>query len=158
MEFTEFQVVVEDFLARFASEGNPPEFRALDEVRADDRDLAFVEAQLGVTFPQKYRQVMKTYGGGLFGYVRLLPVRAPQAGDDDVLEENSGPYAVPGFVSVAPVGTGDMYGFVVRDGICEEAVSMWIHDENRICFDTPDFLAFLTLRAIQGGTGGYVAP
>ncbi|GIM94065.1 hypothetical protein [Paractinoplanes toevensis] len=72
-----------------------------------------------------------------------IPVRG------GLLQENTGAYAVPGFVSVAPVGSGDMWGFVVHDGHCEEAVSMRLHDTGEIVFEAKDFLEFVATRGLR---------
>ncbi|MEV6634903.1 SMI1/KNR4 family protein [Actinoplanes sp. NPDC051470] len=149
MEFAEFQGLVDALLAEHASKGFPPEIRILDEVRADDADIEAVETQLGARLPEKYKQVLTTYGGGMFGFVDLLPVRSPKDGESDVLTENTGEFAVAGFVQVAPVGSGDMWGFAVHDGVCAEAVSMWFHDTGEIQFESGDFLEFMATRGVR---------
>ncbi|GIF25587.1 hypothetical protein BJ973_003865 [Actinoplanes tereljensis] len=143
MDFADFREIVEETRAAHASKGYPPEIRLLDEVRADDDDIAAAEAELGLRFPEKYRQVMTTYGGGMFGFIDLLAVR------DGLLRENTGAYAVAGFVSVAPVGSGDMWGFAVHDGRCEETVSMHLHDIGEVVFAATDFLEFVATRGLR---------
>jgi hypothetical protein len=150
MEFAEFQRLVDALLADHASRGYPATIRILDALLATDDDLSFVERQLDTRLPAEYKRVVKTYGAGMFGFVELLPVRAGSDGGYDVLVANTGHDTVSGFVAIAPVGSGDMWGFVARNGNCEEAVSIWFHDTGDIETDSSDFLEFLASRGLRG--------
>lgn len=153
MDFDEFQALVEALLAEHAGRGYPATIRILDGVRATDEEIAAAERLLGTQLPFKYKQVMTTYGGGMFGFVDLLPVKARDGGLDDLLSANSGEFAINDFVAVAPVGSGDMWGFENAGGICADAVSVWDHETGDIAFDADDFLLFLASRGVRGDRG-----
>jgi hypothetical protein len=50
---------------------------------------------------------------------------------------------------VAPVGSGDMWGFVSRNGRCDNAVSFWHHEDDHIAFDSDDFLELLVSKGLR---------
>src|SRR5258706_13523691 len=149
MEFEDFQTLVGAAQARHISKRYPPEFKLFEFLAVSDDDIALVEAQLGTLLPAKYTQFLKHYGAGMFALVDLLPVRATAGRTGDLLRDNSGHWAISGFVSVAPVGSGDMWGFVSRGGRCEDAVSFWDHDDGHIQFDSDDFLEFLVSKGLR---------
>lgn len=149
MEMREFRRNVEMVLAEHARRNYPPEIRIIDGKVASDEDLLEAERTLSVRLPDKYKEVMASFGGGMFGFVDLLEVRSSDGDGGDLISENVGVYAVPNFVVIAPVGTGDMWGFVVRDRVCEEQVSMWLHDTGEIIFEYDDFLEFVNSRGLR---------
>lgn len=150
MEFREFQVLVDAAHAEHVSKGYPPEIKLFDFLTASQEDIASVEAQLGTILPAKYKQVMTHYGGGGFAFVDLLPGRpADGSNGGDLVTNNSGHWAIPGFIAVAPVGSGDMWGFVSHDGRCHDAVSFWDHEDGHIAFDSNDFLDFLASKGLR---------
>jgi hypothetical protein len=53
------------------------------------------------------------------------------------------------FVAVAPVGTGDWWGFRVQDGVCAEAVDFWFHDDDVFEPAGSDFLEFLVQQGLK---------
>ena len=130
--------------------GIPATVRILDAMRATEDELSTTESQLGTQLPAKYKQVMTTYGGGMFGFVDLLPVRAPNGGADDLVKANTGSYVIADFVAVAPVGSGDMWGFATSGGVCAEVVSIWDHETGEIRFDSDDLFAFLASGVCRG--------
>jgi hypothetical protein len=153
MELDEFRTRVDAFLAERAGRQFPPGFQPFDSLVASAEDISTAETQLNVRLPGKYAEFMKVYGGGMFAFVDLLPVISHQRGDDDVLMANTGQFAIPDFVAVAPVGTGDWWGFVSREGGCADAVSFWDHETGKIQFDSDDFLEFVASRGLRGDRG-----
>jgi len=62
-----------------------------------------------------------------------------------------GEYAVPNFVAVAPVGTGDWWGFVSENGVCSEQVSFLDHEDGSVQFDSDDFYEFASEKGLRIG-------
>lgn len=147
MEFEEFEAQIESFRAEQAARSDPDDeddddFRLFDAWTATDDDLAAMEAELGMQLPSKYKRFMRVFGGGGFASLELLPARSPDGRSEDLLSVNTGEFAMPNFVQVAPVGTGDYWGFVSENGVCHEQVSFLYHDEDRVDFAFDDFYEF----------------
>jgi hypothetical protein len=148
MEFEEFDA----HLARVRAEregGALPEGLQLFEFQsASDAELLRVEQELAAQLPEKYKEFMRRYGGGQFLFVDLLPAISPE-GRDDLLNVNQSEFTPKGFLAVAPVGTGDWWGFPTTDGICDDQVFFWDHEDGRMQVSHPDFLVFLTHNGLR---------
>jgi hypothetical protein len=57
---------------------------------------------------------------------------SPDGRAEDLLSVNQGTMAPPDFVAVAPVGTGDWWGFASVNGVCDERVNFFDHEDGRI--------------------------
>ena len=141
MDFTEFDQLVEPLPARSAAMQAAHGFVLIDARTASGQELHDAEQRLGATLPSRYKTFMMRYGGGQFGSVDLLPVTPIPDGEDIVLasqrEDPSG-----SFVVVAPVGTGDYWGFPVINGRCSDQVWFRFHDAGDPELAAPDFLTF----------------
>lgn len=102
-------------------------------------------------FPRKYREFMKRYGGGHFLFIDLLPVISKNARLEDVPTVNDDASWRGSFVAVAPVGTGDWWGFSVVDGECKDGVDFIYHEDGQIEEGSCDFLEFLSEQALRVG-------
>ncbi|MEW2427766.1 SMI1/KNR4 family protein [Micromonospora sp. NPDC047644] len=149
MEFEELEAQVESFRAGIAGRQYPPGFQLFDSMIATDAELAAVEAALGTQLPSKYKRFMQVFGGGVFSFVELLPVRSSDGSDEDLFSVNLGAYAVPDFVAVAPVGTGDWWGFVSEKGVCREQVDFLDHEDGTVHFQFSDFLQFVLVKGLR---------
>jgi antitoxin YobK len=144
LDFEEFDVLVEDARAVQAGRGLPGEIRFFDSWRASEADIERAESELTVRLPQKYKEFMRRYGGGMFLYVDLLPIVTPDGRTEDLLEVNGGEFDPAHFVAVAPVGTGDWWGFMVVNGIY-----MLFHDDGSATKFADDFLEFVARQGLR---------
>ncbi|ROO52906.1 SUKH superfamily protein [Micromonospora sp. Llam0] len=151
MEFEELEAQVESFRMERAGKQYPPGFQLFDSWTATEDDLAAVEAVLRTQLPSKYKRFMQIFGGGVFSFVELLPARSPDGRSEDLVSVNTGTFAVPNFVSVAPVGTGDWWGFVSEDGFCGEQVSFLDHETGAVQLDASDFYEFVSSKGLRAG-------
>ncbi|MEU4623344.1 SMI1/KNR4 family protein [Actinoplanes sp. NPDC023801] len=113
-------------------------------------EAASVDRELAVVLPDKYKAFMMRYGGGVFGFVELLPLIPVPSTSDDLRTVNVREFADRRFVAVAPVGTGDHWGFPVTDGRCSEQVWFHFHDaggHEPVAADFLDFMAEYGLRS-----------
>jgi antitoxin YobK len=149
VEFAEFDGNFDDAQAEFAGDAVPGGLRLFDCARASEQDLERVESELNIQLPWKYREFMKKYGGGQFLFVDLLPVITQDPGEEDLLGVNSNASWRDYFVAVAPVGTGDWWGFSLAAGICGDQVDFLYHDDENIEGYSPDFLEFLSKQGLQ---------
>lgn len=150
MEFGEFDALVEVARVKHANRNLPDgdEFRLFDAYRASNDDLTRLEMALQTRLPVKYREFMRRYGGGSFCYVDLLPAVDPSGRGEDLVsvnrsESNLSASWSTDFVAIAPVGTGDYWGFVSRDGVCDDAVSFRFHEDGSLEVTASDFLEFV---------------
>jgi len=151
MEFEELEAQVESFRAERAGKQYPLGFQLFDSWTATDDDLATVEIELGTQLPSKYKRFMRAFGGGVFSFVELLPAKSLDGRSEDLLSVNTGEYAVPNFVAVAPVGTGDWWGFVSENGVCREQVSFLDHEDGSVQLDSADFYEFASAKGLRIG-------
>jgi hypothetical protein len=151
VEFDEFEAQVEVFRAERASRRYPPGFQLFDSWTATRDDITAVEEELGTELPSKYKMFMQVFGGGAFSFVELLPVKSPDGHTEDLLTVNKGQFAVRNFVAIAPVGTGDWWGFVSENGACQEWVSFLDHEDGAVQLDSADFLEFVSSKGLRIG-------
>lgn len=142
MDFDEFDAILNSVRASEIVARFPPEFQPFGFRRASDDEIAGAESALRVSLPSAYRQFMTRYGGGQFLFLDLLPVAATEPRIENLVGVNQAE-AIPGFIAAAPVGTGDWWGFEVREGSCDERVSFWYHDDKVVESKYPDFFEFL---------------
>jgi hypothetical protein len=148
VQFAEFDVLLEQALRRYAAEERDGDVAVFDHWRATEADLTRVERWLGVRLPGQYRRFLLRYGAGRFLFVELLPADEGRRWVETLLGANE---AGSGFVAVAPVGTGDYWGFVVHDGVCEDAVSFRYQEDGAVEPAARDFLEFAALEGLRVG-------
>ncbi|BCJ47818.1 hypothetical protein GCM10010168_21770 [Actinoplanes ianthinogenes] len=68
---------------------------------------------------------------------------------DDLRTINDREFPDRSFVAVAPVGTGDHWGFPVVDGRCSEQVWFHFHDADDDELVAQDFLEFVASHALK---------
>src|SRR5690349_21651506 len=129
MEFEQFDQLVEPLRLR-AVAFDEEDFKLIEARTASPEELADAERALGATLPAQYKMFMERYGGGMFGFVDLLPVRAGRSRKDvdDIVSVSRAEFPDGSAVALAPVGTGDFWGFPVEDGRCRGEVWFYYHD------------------------------
>jgi hypothetical protein len=144
---------LETFLLAARTEGlgsnYPEEFQLFDSWRATSSDLRQAESELNVQLPEKYKEFMCRYGGGVFMFLDILPVISPDGRAEDLVMVNKGQIREAGFVAVSPVGTGDWWGFSVSNGICGDTVDFLDHHSGDITPSLVDFLGFLAQKGLR---------
>jgi hypothetical protein len=153
VEIEDFEAQLADVRSSASVAGLPPELQVFDFISASEEQLAAAEAELGARLPAKYREFMTRYGGGQFLFVDLLPAFA-EGGREDLVSVNTANVASPAFVAVAPVGTGDWWGFQEQEGRCADQVDFWFHDDDRLEPASADFLEFLVVQGLRRSAQG----
>jgi hypothetical protein len=152
MEFAEFDELVEVLRQESTASQAEHGFALIDGWVATAGEIADVERRMGVIFPDKYKIFMIRYGGGEFGFVDLFPVvTGGQMHEDDLWTVNSREFPDRSFVAVAPVGTGDYWGFPVTDGRCHGEIWFHFHDAGAPQFEAADFLEFVANHGLKAG-------
>ena len=148
MNFQEFETRLEEVRASRA--GAAGEFALFESVIATSADLERVEAELRVSLPAVYKDFLRRLGGGSFLFLDLLPAVAPDDSDEDLLTVNTGEWKIPDFIAIAPVGTGDWWGFrVAHENRCSDAVYLWSHDDGELIPESADFLDFVAAKGLS---------
>jgi hypothetical protein len=151
MEITEFDALFQEVRARRAGMERLPEVRLFDLWRVTEEDLARAEEALGAVLPGKYKDFMLRYGGGQFLFLDLMPIVSPDVRVETLLDANRRETPGQEFIVVAPVGTGDWWGFVPKGGVCEEQVGFLDHEDGSIQRVALDFLEFVARRGLMVG-------
>jgi hypothetical protein len=140
VDFAEFDRLVEPLRARSAAMQAAHGFASIDARAASAQELRDAEKRLGATLPSQYKTFMMRYGGGQFGLLGLLPV-TPIPGGEDVVSVSQREDTTGSFVVVAPVGTGDYWGFPLINGRCSNEVWFRFHDAGDPDLAANDFLS-----------------
>ncbi|GAA4053639.1 SMI1/KNR4 family protein [Actinomadura miaoliensis] len=149
MEFGEFEEILQAASTQRLGRNYPEEIQIFDSWRATDSELQRVESELGVQLPAKYKEFMRRHGGGVFMFVDLLPVVSPDGRVDDLITVNKGKIRAVGFVAIAPVGTGDWWGFSVAGHICSAEVHFLDHENESVTPSFADFFDFLIRKGLR---------
>ena len=107
---------------------HPTWFDLPSDQPVDGASLDRLEAELGVTLPSDYRWFLETYGGGDFAFVAIY------SADDssDLLVTRNQPDAQVPFVAVSDDGTGNLIGFPITDGHCEDRILVFDHEDGEL--------------------------
>ncbi|MEV4280924.1 SMI1/KNR4 family protein [Actinoplanes xinjiangensis] len=149
MDLADFEELAEPLLRKSAAAQAEYGFALVEGHTVTAEEIRGVEREMAVTLPAKYKAFMMRYGGGVFGFVELFPVTPVAPGTDDLRTLNDREFADRGFLAIAPVGTGDYWGFSVVDGRCSEQVWFHFHDAGDDELVAQDFLEFVASRGLK---------
>jgi antitoxin YobK len=150
MNLPEFDALAEPLRQKSAASEAKHGFALIEGRTATADEIASVEHQMGVILPEKYKAFMMRYGGGVFGFVELFPiVTQSEEHGNDLRTINDQEFPDSTFVAVAPVGTGDHWGFPVTDGRCHEQVWFRFHDAGDPELVAADFLEFVANHGLK---------
>ncbi len=98
----------------------------------------FVEAYYGIKLPQDYKDFLLQYGGGYFAYTIVYSL---DENSDFCLRNKVRPKFLEkyNFLPVVDFETGDVAGFEIIDGKCQNTISIYNH-ENAEMIDLEDNL------------------
>jgi hypothetical protein len=150
MDIAQFDVLAESLRQESAASLAKCGFPLIDGRTATDDEVSEVETRLGVTLPERYKAFMVRYGGGVFGHVELFPIVSHGSDhDQDLRSVNDHEFPDRTFIAIAPVGTGDHWGFPVTNGRCHDEVWFRFHDAGEPELDAADFLEFVARHGLR---------
>jgi hypothetical protein len=76
-----------------------------------------------VRLPQRHKAFLERYGGGMFNVIDIFAA-------DELVAVNDAEFPDRDLIAVAPVGTGDHWGFPVHHGHCHDEV--WLHHDDGV--------------------------
>lgn len=122
MNFNSFKKLVEE-----AKKDHPVWFGIESDKYYDAVIVSEAEVKLGSLLPDDYKNFIKEYGGGYFGFSNVYSLE--QGSDWNLVDLN---YQYNNFrdcyVLFSENGSGDFYGFKSNDGICESNVCFYDHE------------------------------
>lgn len=122
MNFEEFKVLVEDTKKR-----HPVWFGLPPDSPATEEQIQAAEGEIHAAFPEQYRQFLKEYGGGYFGFTVVYSLQYDS--DWNIISINEHNKIIRGdYILVSENGVGDFYGFRVEKRKCEEALYFFDHE------------------------------
>lgn len=150
MDSAEFEALAEPVRQRSATAVASYGFPLIEGRGATLDEVTDLEHQIGVVLPEQYKTFMMRYGGGTFGFVELFPITChPEDALQDLGSLNREEFPDRSFVAVAPVGTGDHWGFPLTDGRCHDEVWFHVHDGGATELDATDFLEFVARQRLR---------
>ncbi len=149
MEFEDFRRRLDAVRAATSDDTIPEDFSPFDLTPASEDEILAAEEALGLRLPAAYKQYMNQIGAGSLQYLDLLPLTLNDGEEDSLVSVNTGEFKIPGFVAISPVGTGDWWGFPVTDGMADDRVLFWDHEDGSFEQETADFFEFLDQKGLS---------
>lgn len=136
MTFDEFERIINT-----AKRANPVWFGLDSEEKPEKEDILNAEKMYSVKLPEQYKRFLLEYGGGCFAFINIY-----NPGDNNPIEF----VKKYNFLAISDNGGGDLYGFKIFNGRCNNGISVYLHDDKKI-EDTEysDVLEFIAAKALR---------
>jgi len=98
----------------------------------EEFDICKIEELLQALFPTKYRELIKLVNQAEIGEWILFPIKDSQRVQktfDDIVRNNKETGLPDGYIAFAEDGTGDLLCYRVIDGVMDESIYLWNHEE-----------------------------
>lgn len=118
-------------LTQSVKESNPRWFELDSDAIPTVEVIGLVEKYYNIKFPISYKDFLLQHGGGYFAFVVVYSMD----GQSPFYIQNNVKVAFvsdKNFLPVIDFETGDRAGFRVIDGICDEMVALYNHEEGKI--------------------------
>ena len=90
-----------------------------------------VEEYYNIILPDSYKEYLKQYGGGYFGFIIVYSCDCNgmfyiknKVAKESALEN--------AFLPIIDLETGDLIGFKILGGKCQNTVALYLHEENKL--------------------------
>ena len=123
MNFDNFNTVVEEYRAK-----KPILFGLEHDKILSAEEIEQFEKTAQITLPEKYKEFIKSYGGGYFGYANIYSLDSDS--DFYLLKHNNLPFK--NYIRIADNGCGDYYLFSIENGKCLDSLLLSDHETGRI--------------------------
>lgn len=99
--------------------------------KACEEIIINVEEHYNIKLPDDYKEFLKDFGGGYFGFIVVLSCDCN--GKFYIKNRVSREWVLnKSFLPAVDLETGDFIGFKVESGICESNVSLYSHEEDEL--------------------------
>ena len=125
MNFNDFLALVEH-----TKEIHPVWFGLEPDEVPNQEDIAVAEQNLGIKFPQDYKDFLREYGGGYFGLGKVFSLQ--QGSDWNVIDINLNlDYLSEGYLAISDDGAGDYFAYKIIENVCQPNIYFFDHEENK---------------------------
>ena len=109
----------------------PKLFAFESDDKANREMIELVENYYNVLLPDIYKNFVKQYGGGYFGFIIVYSCDCNGMFyiKDKILKEW---VLKKKFLPVVDFETGDFLGFEITDGICQDKIVLYSHEEDEV--------------------------
>ena len=109
----------------------PRLFALESDIKANREMIELVENYYNVLLPDTYKDFVKQYGGGYFGFIIVYSCDCNGMFyiKDKVLKEW---VLEKKFLPIVDLETGDFLGFEITDGVCQDTVALYSHEEDEV--------------------------
>ncbi|MDE5778889.1 MAG: SMI1/KNR4 family protein [Lachnospiraceae bacterium] len=110
---------------------NPRIFSLDSDCKSTIEDVELIEKYYNIVFPKSYLEFLLQYGGGYFAFTvvysfdKQSPFYVRNNVSTEFVNDNS-------FFPVIDFETGDLAGFKIFNGICEDSIMLYNHEEKTI--------------------------
>ena len=134
MNISEFISIVNE-----VKENKPILFGLESDKTASDIEIEQIEEYYDVELPESYKEFLKEFGGGYFGYTVIYSCDCDSRFylGNNVLKEWIDTY---NFFPVIDFETGDLCGFQIYGNKCGEHMCIFNHEEKQVIEETEDNL------------------
>ncbi len=142
MNFFEFKELIDQTRKR-----KPILFGLKSDRTATQEQIEYAENLLGIIMPESYKQFLREYGGGYFGFAKVYSL--DESGPNYICAWNdSQKIHASGYVAAIDLEDGDTAGFCVKNGVCGEEIYYFDHENGEITKSPyDDFFSFI----VSGG-------
>lgn len=115
----------------------------------DESDIKAVEDKLGAVFPELYKELFKLVNNAEIGEWTLYPIkdnRNLKKTWDDIVRQNTEvreEYLSEDLIAIGDDGSGDKLCLKVNDGIMEDKIYLWYHEDGELEEYAPDLKEFI---------------
>ncbi|MGM0842769.1 MAG: SMI1/KNR4 family protein [Bacillota bacterium] len=115
----------------------------------DESDIKAVEDKLGAVFPELYKELFKLVNNAEIGEWTLYPIkdnRNLKKTWDDIVRQNTEvreEYMSEDLIAIGDDGSGDKLCLKVKDGIMEDKIYLWYHEDGELEEYAPDLKEFI---------------
>lgn len=109
-----------------------PKLFALEwDDRTSSEMIEKIEKYYNVIFAESYKDFVNQYGGGYFGYIVIYS--CDKEGKFFINKHVSKEWTIKkSFLPVVDFETGDLLGFEIKGGVCQNTVSLYTHGEDKL--------------------------
>lgn len=135
-------------MVREMMEKKPKLFALELDSKASIEMIEIVEEYYEIKLPDSYKYFVNQYGGGYFGFIVVYSCDCNGMFyiKDNVLKEW---VLERSFLPVIDFETGDFLGFKIENGVCQNIVVLYLHEENELHTLEMDFYDALLKYALK---------
>lgn len=135
MDFEEFKEFVEN-----TKKQHPVWFGLPSDSQSTEESIMFAEKKMDAVFPNQYKEFLKEYGGGYFGFTVIYSL--DDASDWNLINKNEeNNHIRSDFLIFSENELGDFFGFHIDNGKCGPSLYFFDHETQK--WSETKFVSFI---------------